>query len=269
VATRSLPRRSLQLPTLPARVRKVRFYVVYIVTVLLLWEGTVRLLGLRPFLLPGPLLVAEEAWRFAGLLLSSTWVTLYESLVGFVVAAFVGILLAVGIAYSRVVDSVVMTALVGINAAPKVAVAPIFIIWLGTGEMSKIALAFLISFFPITVNAVRGFSSAPIELLNLYQLMRATPLQVFRKVRFPNALPAIFDGFKIALPIAMVGAVSAEFLAAREGIGYRIRLAIANFNSPFVWAGVILIALEAILLFQILIAIERRVLFWLPTREER
>jgi NitT/TauT family transport system permease protein len=98
--------------------------------------------------------------------------------------------------------------------------------------------------------------------------MQATPLQVFRKVRFPNALPAIFDGFKIALPISMVGAVSAEFLAAQEGIGYRIRLAIANFNSPFVWAGVILVAIEAILLFQILITLERRILFWLPTREK-
>jgi NitT/TauT family transport system permease protein len=239
-----------------------------VATIVVLWESIVRLLGLRPFLLPGPFLVAEEAWQFAGLLLTSTWVTLYESLVGFVLAAVVGILLAVGIAYSRAIDSIVMTALVGINAAPKVAVAPIFIIWLGTGESSKIALSFLISFFPITVNAVRGFSSAPNELLNLYKLMHATSLQVFRKVRFPNALPAIFDGFKIALPISMVGAVSAEFLAAQEGIGYRIRLAIANFNSPFVWAGVILVAIEAILLYQILITLERRILFWLPTREK-
>jgi len=267
MATRMLPR-WLPLPSLPARVRKVRFYVLYVVTILVVWEGIVRLLGLRPFLLPGPFLVAEEAWQFAGLLLSSTWVTLYESLVGFALAAVVGIVLAVGIAYSRVIDSLVMTALVGINAAPKVAVAPIFIIWLGTGESSKIALSFLISFFPITVNAVRGFMSAPNELINLYRLMHATPLQVFRKVRLPNALPAIFDGFKIALPISMVGAVSAEFLAAQEGIGYRIRLAIANFNSPFVWAGVILVAIEAILLFQILITIERRVLFWLPAREQ-
>lgn len=267
MASRTLPR-SLPLPRLPARARKVRFYVVYVVTILVLWEGIVRLFGLRPFLLPGPFLVAESAWQFAGLLLTSTWVTLYESIVGFVFAAIVGILLAVGIAYSRLIDSIAMTALVGINAAPKVAVAPIFIIWLGTGESSKIALSFLISFFPVTVNAVRGFSSAPNELINLYRLMQATPLQVFRKVRLPNALPAIFDGFKIALPIAMVGAVSAEFLAAQEGIGYRIRLAIANFNAPFVWAGVILIAIEAILLFQVLITIERRVLFWLPTREK-
>jgi len=267
MATRTV-RPSLALPRLPARARKIRFYIIYIVTVLVLWEGIVRLLGLRPFLLPGPLLVAESGWQFAGLLLTSTWVTLYESIVGFAVGAVVGILLAVGISYSRMIDSIAMTALVGINAAPKVAVAPIFIIWLGTGESSKIALSFLISFFPITVNAVRGFSSAPNELLNLYRLMQATPFQVFRKVRLPNALPAIFDGFKIALPIAMVGAVSAEFLAAQEGIGYRIRLAIANFNAPFVWAGVILIAVEAILLFQILITVERRVLFWLPAREQ-
>jgi NitT/TauT family transport system permease protein len=268
MATRSLPRRSLPLPHLPNRVRKALFYLLYIVVILAIWDGFVRVFGIRPFLLPGPLLVAEEAYQFAGLLLSSTAVTLYEALIGFAIAAVIGIVIAVGIAYSRVIDSLVMTALVGINAAPKVAVAPILIIWLGTGVDSKIALAFLISFFPITVNAVRGFSSAPNDLINLYRIMRATPLQVFRKVRLPHALPAIFDGFKIALPIAMVGAVSGEFLAAREGIGYRIRLAIANFNSPFVWAGVILIAIEAILLFQILIVIERRVLFWLPSREK-
>ena len=101
-------RRSLSLPSLPNRLRKVRFYVLYVTAIVVLWEGIVRLLGLRPFLLPGPFLVAEEAWQFAGLLLTSTWVTLYESLVGFVLAAVVGILLAVGIAYSRAIDSIVL-----------------------------------------------------------------------------------------------------------------------------------------------------------------
>jgi NitT/TauT family transport system permease protein len=212
--------------------------------------------------------VLSEAIDFWGVLLQASVITLGEALIGFGLAAVVGIGLALLIAYSQPIGTVVMTSLVAFNATPKVAVAPILIIWLGLGFESKIALAFLLSFFPIVVNAARGFAEVQNDLLNLYRLMRATSMQMFRKVRVPSALPAIFDGLKIALPISMVGAVAGEFVAARDGLGFHIKLAYANFNAPFVFAAVILIAIQATILFQILVKIENRVLYWRPTREK-
>jgi NitT/TauT family transport system permease protein len=208
-----------------------------------------------------------EAGKFWNLLLTSSLITLVEAALGFVIAALVGIGLALVITYSSSAGAIIMNTLVGVNATPKVAVAPILIIWLGLGIESKVALAFLLSFFPIVVNAARGFADVPVDLMNLYRLMHATPWQIFRKVRMPSAMPAIFDGFKIALPIAMVGAVAGEFVASRQGLGYQIVLAFSNFNSALVFAAVIVIAVEATILFQVLIAIEDRVLFWKPSKE--
>jgi NitT/TauT family transport system permease protein len=249
------------------RLRGVAINLAYIAVVLIIWEGAVRALNIGRLLLPPPSLVAAEAVEFGGLLLTSSGITLIEAAFGFLVAALVGIGLALVITYSTTIGGMIMTSLVAINATPKVAVAPILVIWLGLGMESKVALAFLLSFFPIVVNAVRGFADVPVELLNLYRLMQASPLQIFRKVRLPSALPAIFDGFKIALPIAMIGAVAGEFVAARSGLGFQIVLAFSNFNSALVFAAVILLAIEASILFQVLIFIEDRILYWRPSKQ--
>jgi NitT/TauT family transport system permease protein len=250
------------------RWRRVLFYTGYVAILLIAWELLVRLLDIGPLVLPPPSAVFLEAIDFWGLLLRASAITLGEALIGFTIAAVVGIGLALLIAYSQTVGTIIMTSLVAFNATPKVAVAPILIIWLGLGLESKIALAFLLSFFPIVVNAARGFAEVQNDLLNLYRLMRATSMQLFLKVRVPSALPAIFDGLKIALPISMVGAVAGEFVAARDGLGFHIVLAYANFNAPFVFAAVIVIAIEATILFQILVRIENRVLYWRPSREK-
>lgn len=250
------------------RLRKIALNFAYVAVVLIVWEAGVRIFDVGRLLLPPPSLVAAEAVEFGGLLLFSSGITLVEAGFGFLIAALVGVGLALVITYSTGVGGVIMTTLVAINATPKVAVAPILVIWLGLGLESKVALAFLLSFFPIVVNSVRGFADVPVELLNLYRLMQASPLQVFRKVRLPSALPAMFDGFKIALPIAMIGAVAGEFVAARSGLGFQIVLAFSNFNSALVFAAVILLAIEASILFQVLIVIEDRILFWRPSKQK-
>jgi NitT/TauT family transport system permease protein len=249
------------------RARKLILNLAYVAAILISWEVLVRALNIGKLLLPPPSAVAGQAAKFAGLLASSSAVTLTEAAVGFLFAVVVGIGLALLITYSTGIGSVIMTTLVGINATPKVAVAPILVIWLGLGIESKIALAFLLAFFPIVVNSVRGFADVPVDLLNLYRLIHATPLQVFRKVRLPSALPSIFDGFKIALPVSLIGAVAGEFVAARQGVGYQIVLAYANFNSALVFASVITIAVLATILFQILVVVEDRVLFWRPSKQ--
>jgi NitT/TauT family transport system permease protein len=241
--------------------------VLYVVILIAAWKLLVTGLRINPLLFPPPDKVFEEWLEFSNLILYSCAITLVAAVFGFVIATLVGIGLAVAVVYSPPLRAVILSSVVAINATPKVAVTPILVIWLGIGLESKIALAFLLSFFPVLINAVRGLSDIPNDLLNLYRLMQASPLQVFRKVRLPSALPGIFDGLKIALPISMIGAVAAEFVAARQGIGYQIVIAYANFNSEFVFAAVITIAILATLIFQALIIVEDRILFWRPSKQ--
>jgi NitT/TauT family transport system permease protein len=250
------------------RLRRLLLGVAYVTVLLVSWEVLVRALNIGKLLLPAPSAVGAQAVKFAGLLASSSIVTLTEAALGFLLAIVVGIGLALIITYSASVGPALMTTLVGINATPKVAVAPILIIWLGIGMESKIALAFLLSFFPIVVNAVRGFADVPNDLLNLYRLIHATPLEVFRKVRLPSALPSLFDGFKIALPVSLIGAVAGEFVAARAGIGYQIAISFGNFNTALVFAEVLTIAILATIQFQLLGMIEDRVLYWRPSKQK-
>jgi len=211
--------------------RRVRFgrqrlgNLLYLVAVIVGWEAATIALDINSLLLPAPSAVATVFYEFAGLILFSCAITLGEAMAGFVLAVVVGVGLAVVVVYSPPLRGIVLSSIVAVNATPKVAVAPILVIWLGLGLESKVAMAFLLSFFPIVINAIRGLADVPHDLMNLYKLMRASPLQVFRKVRLPNAMPALFDGMKIALPISMIGAVAGEIVAARQGIGYQIVIA--------------------------------------------
>lgn len=241
--------------------------LLYVVGVLVVWEAVTIVLDINSLLLPPPSAVAAEGFRFAELILGSSAITLGEALVGFVLAVVVGVGLAVVVVYSPPLRSIVVSSIVAVNATPKVAVAPILVIWLGLGLESKVAMAFLLSFFPIVINSIRGLADVPHDLLNLYRLMRASAMQVFLKVRLPNAMPALFDGMKIALPISMIGAVAGEFVAARQGIGYQIVIAYSNFNSELVFASVITIAVLATILFQLLVVVEDRVLHWRPSKQ--
>ena len=241
--------------------------ILYVVLLIAGWKLLVTALQINSLLFPAPDRVFGAFLEFTELILYSCGITLLSALVGFVIATLVGIGLAVSVVYSPPLRAIILSSVVAINATPKVAVTPILIIWLGIGLESKVALAFLLSFFPILINAVRGLSDIPHDLLNLYRLMQASPLQVFLKVRMPSALPGLFDGLKIALPISMIGAVAAEFVAARQGIGYQIVIAYANFNSEFVFAAVITIAILATLMFQALLILEDRILFWRPSKQ--
>ena len=260
-------------PTSPPGGRRLRFgrqrigNLLYLVGLIVGWEALTIVLNINSLLLPAPSAIAEVFVRFAELILVSCAITLGEAMAGFVLAVVIGVALAVVVVYSPPLRGIVLSTIVAVNATPKVAVAPILVIWLGLGLESKIAMAFLLSFFPIVINAIRGLADVPHDLMNLYRLMRATPFQVFRKVRLPNAMPALFDGMKIALPISMIGAVAGEFVAARQGIGYQIVIAYSNFNSELVFASVITVAVLATVLFQVLVIIEDRVLHWRPSKQ--
>lgn len=229
------------------------------------WSLTIRALDIEEYVVPPPGSVWTAFVDNASFLWPALWVTLYESLVGFVLAIVVGLALATTMVYSPFLRGVMMPALVALNATPKVALAPVLILWLGLGLNSKIGMAFLLSFFPIVVNAVRGLDEVDSELLDYFRLLRAGRLRTFVKVRLPNSLPMMFDGFKIALPIAIVGAVIGEFVASEEGIGYQIIVAYSTFSTGLVFAAVLLIAVASTVLYGGLVLIERVLLRWRPT----
>jgi NitT/TauT family transport system permease protein len=237
---------------------------VYVVAVVALWWAVVDLFAVSPLILPSPPGVWQAATDNAALLVASTAITLGEALLGFGTALVIGVAIAVAIVSSRLASRLILPALVALNSAPKVVIAPVLVIWLGFGIASKIGMALLLCFFPIVINAVQGLSEVEPDLIDLYRLMQASRWVILRKVRLPNAVPYILSGLKIALPLAIIGAVIGEFVAARQGVGYQIMMAYSNFKTELVFAAVILVSFASVALFQILQWIEQRIMAWRP-----
>jgi NitT/TauT family transport system permease protein len=229
------------------------------------WELFVGVSGIKPYLLPRPSAILVETFNSLPLLMQNAWTTLFESLAGFALAAVVGVALAILLVYVPLLRGVVMPYLVAFNAVPKVAFAPLLIIWLGLGIQSKIALSFLIAFFPIVVNTATGMYEIEPNLINLTRLMKAKKRQQFLKIRIPHSLPGMFDGFKIALPIAIIGAIVGEFVASRDGLGHLIVAAGVQLNTELVFASILVIALGSVILYALLAWVESKVLRWRPS----
>jgi NitT/TauT family transport system permease protein len=223
--------------------------VIALIALLLVWETAGDLAGIPSFVLPTPSDIGASILKNWGALLTHAWVTLLETLAGFGLSVMIGIPLAVFIVYSRIFSRVVYPMLVASQAVPKVALAPILLVVLGYGVGPKIIVAFLIAFFPVVVNTVTGLASVDRDTLNLMYSMGASKVDVFRKVRFPHAVPSMIAGFKVAIAFAVVGAVVGEFVGSRSGLGYYMLLATGNFDTPLVFACVILLTVMGVVLF--------------------
>ena len=241
-------------------------YLVFIAVIVVVWAKAVDILHINVLVLPHPSVVLGQFTQFWRLILGETLLTLTEALLGFSLALVVGLLMGLAMTYIGLFRRLVLPTLAALNATPLAVVAPIFVIWLSRDVPSKIALSFLISFFPIVINSSRGLSDVEPELLDVYRLIRASGWQIFWKLRLPSSLPALFDGMKLSLPIAVIGAVIGEFVASKKGIGYQILVAYSNFNTAFVFAAVIVVALSSTLLFQLLRLLERYLLRWREVR---
>jgi NitT/TauT family transport system permease protein len=227
-----------------------RFAVlIALVALLLIWELAVDLGRIPVFVLPAPSNIWASIVKNWSALLAHSWVTLLETLAGFGLSVAIGIPLAFFIVYSRIFDRVIYPMLVASQAVPKVALAPILLVALGYGIAPKIIVAFLIAFFPVVVNTVTGLASVDRDTLNLMHSMGASKMDVFRKVRFPHAVPSMIAGFKVAIAFAVVGAVVGEFVGSRSGLGYYMLLATGNFDTPLVFACVVFLTLMGIILF--------------------
>lgn len=233
-----------------------------IIGFLLLWEALVRLLHVRPITLPPPsavLLELAHEWHWY---LDHAGYTLVTTLGGFALSVVVGVLLAMLLVGSRRFEHAIYPLIVGLNSVPKVAIAPLFVIWLGTGSEPKIAIAFLIAVFAVIVDAVHGLRSVPQDVLDLGRVLKGSSLDFFLKVRLPCALPSILTGMKVAISLALVGAIVGEFVASQRGLGYVILSAQGTFDTTRVFAAVFVLALLGIALYGGLAWAERRATPW-------
>lgn len=234
--------------------------------VLALWQLAVPALGLSEFVLPTPLQIIARMGKDYALLLTHARVTLFEVLGGFGLAVLLGIPTALLIFYSRVFERAVYPLLIAEQAVPKVALAPLVVLYLGYGWAPKIFLAFLIGYFPIVVSTVVGLQALDPAMVSLVRSMGASGWQTFVKIRLPAALPNVFGGLKLAIGLAVIGAVIGEYVAAEKGLGYLQLQANSQFDTTLNFASVVMISGLGVLLFSLVRIAERLFVFRRETR---
>ena len=234
------------------------------------WQLAARLdllahaLHIEPFLVPAPSDIARSLWSDRGLLADNGWVTLKEVLGGFAVSVAAGVLFAAVLHVSPTLRRATYPLLVASQTVPIVVVAPILVVWLGFGIGPKLAIIALICFFPITVNTLDGLGSVDPDLLKMMRTLDASRMQTFRRVEGPSALPYFFSGAKIAVAVAVIGAVFGEWAGSSSGLGHLIQQASAQLQTARTFAAVVVLSALAIVLFGLLAVIERRVAWWGP-----
>lgn len=222
--------------------------IVFLVVVLLVWEGAVRLFEMPAWLLPAPSRIFQRFLR-SDTLWYHTSLTLLEALSGFSISAIIGILLSAGIVHSRVLERGVFPYIIVSNSIPIIAIIPLLTIWFGFGISPKIMIAAIITFFPIVTNTTRGLKSADPRVLDFMHSINATRWQVFRKVQFPSALPYIFAAFKIAASLSLVGAVVGEFYGADRGLGFLVITSATQLQTDLLFVAITVLAVLGVGLF--------------------
>lgn len=234
---------------------------------LLAWEVAVRGLGVRSIILPPPSEILYVMGTRYELLLTHLWPSLYMTILGFLLSVIGGIFVAILITYSRIIRLGLYPVIVVSQVIPKISIAPLFIVWFGAGTLSSLMLAFLIAFFPMTINAAMGFESVDEDIHKMARTFMGSPWQIFWKVRLPNALPYIFGGMKISITLAVIGVIVSEFVASQEGIGYLIKLSSGLLDTPLMMAAITVLSLAGLALYAIIAEAERRAIYWQPPAE--
>ncbi|MBM3572183.1 MAG: ABC transporter permease [Alphaproteobacteria bacterium] len=227
-----------------------------------LWEAVCRGLRVDPFILPAPSQVAAAFFHYWRPLLRHSFVTLWTTLAGFAIAVVFGVVLGLIVGWSRTIYRGLYPVMVGFNSIPKVAVVPVLVIWFGIGEIPAILTAFLISFFPIVVNVATGLATMEPELEDVLRALGARKIDIMLKVGIPRTQPYLFGSLKVAITLAFVGAVVSETVAANAGLGFLMTQAGSNFQMPLVFAGLVALAIEGIVMYAMFAGIERRMTRW-------
>jgi NitT/TauT family transport system permease protein len=240
--------------------------LVAILIALAIWEAVCIFFKVPLYLLPPPSKVVVGLYTNSGLLLTNSWTTLQEVLLGFLLSIVFGVPMALAIVSFRPIEKSVYPLLVGSQVVPKIALAPLFVVWFGFGMPPKVIVAFMIAFFPIVIDSVVGFRSVELEKLYLIRSMGANWFQVFFKIRLPQALPNILGGLKISITLAVVGAIVGEFIGADKGIGRLLLIANGNMDTVLLFAGITALTIMGVGLFLIIEVLERILLPWHVSR---
>lgn len=226
------------------------------------WELWVQLADVPQWQLPAPSEIAEELGSSSGLLWEHTLVTLKEIVFGFLAALASGLLLAAGIAYSRVLERSVYPIVIASQTVPIIAIAPLLLIWVGYGLTPKIIIVALICFYPIAVNTVDGLKAVDPDMVNMLRTLGASRWQVFTKLQIPTALPFMFSGIKIGISVSVIAAVIGEWVGASEGLGYLITYSQPLFLTARVFAAIFVLSVMGITLFVLAVVAERLMMPW-------
>jgi NitT/TauT family transport system permease protein len=234
-----------------------------VVTFIAGWWGIVAAFHVRSFFVPSPLDVVRAARELpVHIWYTETWVTLSEALTGYGLAAVGGLALALILTSSRILERATMPLLVAANSIPKVVLAPLLLIWMGFGQTPKVVMAILLCFFPILISSMSGLTSTPADLGELARSLSGSRWKTFLKVRLPWALPQVFVGLKVAISLAVIGAVVAELQGGSHGLGYMVVSTGQQANTALAFVSVVLLAIMAVVLYYAVVGIERLLLPW-------
>jgi len=236
--------------------------MVLLAAILLVWQAGVWLFKVPDFIFPGPWQIAKEFIEFKGPLLEAAWKTFWVTMLGFGISIVVGVLLGFLIGSSRLAYTAVYPLMVAFNAVPKAAVVPILVVWFGIGLGPGILTAFLISFFPITVNIATGLATLEPELEDVLRVLGAKRWDVLVKVGLPRSMPYFYGSLKVAITLAFVGTVLAEMTAGDSGIGYLMQTAGSQQRLPLAFAGLVVIGAMAMAMYELFSWVEMRTTGW-------
>jgi NitT/TauT family transport system permease protein len=241
--------------------------ILTLCTLLILWHASVTYLAVPRYVIPSLPSVWDVFVQHPGLLLTETLVTTRELVGGFVLAVGTAVPLALFMTYSRVFERFISPLIVILQAIPKVALAPLLLVWFGFGMFPKVLMAGVIAFFPMLISAVTGFKAIDPDVVALSRSIGASAFKVFWMIRVPSALPNLFGGLKLAITFASIGAIIGELLAGDRGLGYMIQSASGSQRLDVLFAGIIVISVLTVALYYVTEVAERYFIFWHQSQE--
>jgi NitT/TauT family transport system permease protein len=225
---------------------------IFFIILALVWEFGVQIFEVKAYLLPALSDIFKEGWSSRDLLWAQSLVTLKEVVLGFALAVILGVVIAALIFFVPIAKRTIYPLMIGLQSIPKIGLAPIIIVWFGYGLGSKVIMAFLFAFFPIIISTLGGLAATPRNLEEHFQALGASGWATFWKLRMPFALPSFMDGCKVAMPLAVIGAIVGEFVGSNDGLGNLILLATGSSNTALTFAALMAVTLMSLLLFFIL-----------------
>jgi NitT/TauT family transport system permease protein len=239
--------------------------IVLFVALLVAWQLAVTVFGVREYLLPSPLVVLRALGGSEIPWIGHLWITTLEIVGAFVLAGAAGVTLGIAIAWSPLLAKALVPFLVFVNTLPKVAVAPLFLLWLGYGVIPNMLIGALIGFFPVVINTAVGLTQVDEEMLDLGRVFNAPKWRVFAKIRIPNAYPYILSALKVTATAAVVGAIVGEFVASQSGLGYVIITTQGSMNTPVAFAALVWISVIGLVVYGAVVVAARRIAPWAET----